>query len=108
MTSHPLDPYTYILDDDRRPVNVANDDAWFMWFTNEQLRRVAVDNVGVATISTVFGGIDRSYGHAPHPLVFETMIFGGDHDGWTELSASWAEAELIHAEAVAMIRGTLN
>lgn len=102
-----LDPFTYILDADRRPVNVPNDVAWFRWFGNEANRRVALDDVGDVTVSTVCGGIDRSYGRAPHPLVFETMIFGGEHDRWEELAASWAEAELIHAEAVAMVRGEI-
>jgi hypothetical protein len=100
--AHPLDPYTYILDADRRPVNVPNDETWFMWFGTYE-RHVAVTHVGVAIISTVFVGIDRSYGSAPHPLVFETRIFGGEHDGWEELSASWSEAELVHAEAIAMM-----
>jgi hypothetical protein len=101
--THPLDPYTYILDADRRPVNCPNDEAWFEWFATTE-RHVAIDRVGVAIISTVFVGIDRSYGSAPHPLVFETHIFGGEHDGWEESTASWDEAKLVHAEAVAMVQ----
>jgi len=104
--THPLDPYTYILVD-RKPVNCPNDDRWFMWFGNMENRRVAQTIIGPARVSTIFGGIDRSYGSAPHPQVFETMIFGGKHDGREEWSASWEEAELVHAEMVALVRGQL-
>jgi len=100
--THVLDPYTYILVD-RKVVKHANNEAWFMWFGSTE-RHVAVTKHGPVIISTVFVGIDRSYGRAPHPLVFETAIFGGDHDGWEECSASWAEAEAVHADAVALIR----
>jgi hypothetical protein len=103
---HPLDPFTYVLVD-RKPVNCSNDDAWFMWFADWDNRLVAQTVVRPALISTVFGGIDRSYGRSPQPLVFETHIFGGEHDGWEEFSSSWEEAELVHAEAVALARGEL-
>ena len=104
----PLDPFTYILDDERRLVNVKNDEAWFIWFRDIERRLVARDEIdGDVVVSTIFGGIDRSYGRASAPMVFETIVFGGEHDGWEEWSASWAEAELVHAEACAIVRGEL-
>ena len=103
----PLDRFTYILDDERRLVNVKNDHAWFMWFGDIERRRVGRDEIGGVIVSTIFGGIDRSYGQAPQPMVFETHVFGGEHDGWEEWSASWAEAELVHAEGCAIVRGEL-
>lgn len=104
---HPLDPYTYILVD-RKPVQHDNDDNWFMWYGNMENRRVAADMVGEAFVSTIFGGIDRSYGRAPQPLVFETRIFEGEHDGWEKLASSWEEAEACHAEAMELVRKCSN
>lgn len=101
--SHPLDQFTYILVD-RKPVQHANDDEWGRWFFNMNNRRVAQTQVGDKWVSTIFGGIDRSYGHAPEPLVFETVIFDSDHKaGETWTSATWEQAERDHAEAVALI-----
>jgi hypothetical protein len=101
---HPLDPYTYTLVD-RQPVNCKNDDGWFVWFLDMNNRRIALDQIGDVSISTVFCGIDHSYGTAPQPIVFETMISGGEHDGRQSRSASWEEAEAAHAEAMMLVRG---
>jgi hypothetical protein len=42
-------------------------------------RRVAFDKVGNSEISTVFLGLDHSFGRGA-PLLFETMVFGGELD----------------------------
>lgn len=41
--------------------------------------RVARTTIGDITVSTVWLGLDHAHGDGP-PLIFETMIFGGDHD----------------------------
>src|SRR5687768_5852202 len=50
-------------------------------------------------ISTVFLGLDHSYGDGP-PVLFETMIFGGEHDQEQWRYHTWDEAEKGHQEAV--------
>ncbi len=40
---------------------------------------MAEDHVGEAWISTLWLGINHNYGDGP-PLIFETMVFGGEHD----------------------------
>lgn len=42
-------------------------------------RRVAETQVGPFWVSTVWLGLDHSFGSGP-PLIFETMVFAGDHD----------------------------
>ena len=103
--THPLDPFTYILDANRKPVQHANDDDWFRWFSNMDNRRVALTFVGNGDVmvSTVFGGIDRNYGREL-PLFFETRILGGNYDGMEWLSSSWEAAENCHAQAIAFLR----
>jgi hypothetical protein len=43
-------------------------------------RRIAWDEIGPQTVSTIFLGLDYSFGNGPLQL-FETMIFGGPYDG---------------------------
>lgn len=65
-------------------------------------RIVAKDTVGDVRVSTVFLGLDHSFG-GPSPLLFETMIFGGPHDGYQERYTFWDDAEAGHAKALAMV-----
>lgn len=46
-------------------------------------------------ISTIFLGMPNS--------IFETMIFGGEHDGYHEQYATWEEAEAGHQQAIELI-----
>lgn len=94
----------YILDG--KTPKAATLEEWGRWFERAD-RRVARDDVGEAEISTVFLGLGHSFGHGP-PLLFETMIFGGPHDGHQSRASTWDEAEKQHAEAVAMARTGLN
>lgn len=66
--------------------------------------RVAETNFGRARISTVFLGIDHSFGSGGPPLLFETMIFGGRLDEFQNRCGTWDEAEAMHNEAVALAR----
>lgn len=67
-------------------------------------RRVASTKIGDVHISTVLLGLDHSWGDGP-PLIFETMIFGGEHDEYEERYATREQAEAGHARAVAMVEG---
>jgi len=55
------------------------------------------------SVSTVFVGLEHQWGEGP-PLLFETMIFGGEHDGYQERYSTWEEAEEGHAEAVKLVK----
>lgn len=75
---------------------------WAEWFQTAD-RHVANDVIGETRISTVFIGIDHSFGDGP-PLFFETMVFGGPHDQYQTRASTWDEAEKQHAEAVTLVR----
>lgn len=67
-------------------------------------RTVAKTSIGDVRISTVFLGMDHNFfGNGP-PLLFETMIFGGPHDGYQERCSTWEEAEKQHEKAVELAR----
>ena len=91
----------YILRDDHsvQPVGVEE---WAVMFDRDK-RGVARDEIGDVIISTVFLGLDHSYGEGP-PLLFETMIFGGEHNEDQWLYSTWDEAVAGHEAAVALVR----
>jgi hypothetical protein len=101
------DTDTYILDG-RNPIPCADFIARAQWFQTSD-RQVAKTDFGDVRVSTVFLGLDRSFGQGP-PLLFETMIFGGSfgQDRYQERCSTWEEAEAQHAEAVDVVRRSLN
>jgi hypothetical protein len=62
-------------------------------------RHVGSTLVGDVHISTVFLGLDHSFGDGP-PLLFETMIFGGKHNQKQWRYSTWDEAVAGHEAAV--------
>lgn len=93
-----------ILDADHNVIP-ATLDRWGMWLEGDgrKARRVDETLIGDARISTVFIGLN--HGTEDQPLWFETMIFGGKHDGWCDRYESWDEAVAGHANAIALVKG---
>jgi len=81
----------------------ADLETWGRWFENFDNRRVALDVLprGIQ-VSTVFLGLDHSWLEDSPPLVFETMIFGGDHDQYQARYSTWDEAVSGHQQAVVL------
>jgi hypothetical protein len=118
-------PRYYILKD--REVVPSNLDEWAQWLENEAGHRhigsthiepllSALDRFILMAycwlmrrkprdiwVSTVFLGLDHRYGDGP-PLVFETMIFDGPHDGYQTRASTYDEAMAQHEEAVKLAR----
>ena len=85
------------------PVKCANVIAWGRWFEGaDDERRIAATEIGDVRVSTIFLGLDHGYGGTVQ--LYETMIFGGDHDGYQERYATRAEAEAGHAAAVVLVK----
>ena len=85
-------------------VLVRDPKVWGKWMdkTNGSVNKTKKGNISV---STVFLGIDHSYGTeqaGQKPILFETMIFGGLHDGYMERYCTWEEAEAGHANMCEM------
>jgi hypothetical protein len=95
----------YILDG-HTPVPCEDIHEWVRWFEAAD-RHVAndylVDNQARQIhISTVFLGMDHAWGVGP-PLLFETMIFGGEEDQYQERFHTWDEAASRHVVLVDLI-----
>jgi hypothetical protein len=89
------------------PVRCESVQEWGQWFETHD-RKVGHTVISdTVYVSTVFLGIDHSFG-ADGPLLFETMIFGGEHDQWQDRYETWAEAEAGHHKAVALATGLTN
>lgn len=88
----------YILDENNVPVIEPDLTTWFNWLATAD-KTVKKDNVGNAHVSTVFLGIDYSFGMG-QPLLFETMVFGGDEDQFQFRYSTREKAIIGHDLAV--------
>jgi hypothetical protein len=64
---------------------------------------VAKTDIGDIHVSTVFLGIDHNFSDDGPPLLFETMIFGGEHDRHQTRCSTWEEAEAMHKAALELV-----
>lgn len=87
----------YILDG-KNPVPCFDITQWALSKSN---RIVSKDQFGDVNVSTVFLGLDHSFGGTP--VLFETMIFGGEHDQYQERYCTWDEAEKGHQIACELV-----
>ena len=65
--------------------------------------RIGLDEVGDARVSTVWLGLNHEFLSGRPPLIFETMIFGGDHGDYCVRYSSEAGAAAGHAAVVAAL-----
>jgi len=95
-------PFYYIL---KNGVPVIEHDLirFERFFRNIDNRRIAYTEISKDVhVSTVFLGMDHQWGDGP-PLLFETMVFGGDFDEWQYRYATLEEAIAGHYRAVTMV-----
>lgn len=88
----------YILDDQHNPVPCPDLMKWAVWFGATD-RRVDFTTFPGGHVSTVFLGLDHSFGGEPQ--LFETMAFPTVGDEDCERTATWAGAEVAHSRMVA-------
>jgi hypothetical protein len=93
----------YILDG-RTPIVERDLLTWAKWFEhNNRIVKSTYLPDGVH-VSTVFLGIDHAFAFTGGaPILFETMIFGGEHDDYQERYSTWEEAEQGHQRAIELI-----
>lgn len=91
----------YILEN-KQPVKVDDITVWSFFYQNKKNIIVEQTTIGDIKVSTVFLGIDHSFDEG-YPILFETMIFGGEHDQYQERYRTWDEAVKGHHEACEMV-----
>ena len=96
----------YILDEQGNAVACGDLMTWAAWFENAKTKlHVAYDTIDEhVTVSTVFLGLDHNFQRNGPPILWETMVFGGEHDGYQERYATREGAVVGHEMALAMVR----
>jgi len=87
------------------PIICDNIYEWAEWFGTAD-RVVVQSTVHGIEISTVFLGINHRFGGNGDPLLFETMVFGGDLDETTLRYSTWEEAEKGHRDILDKVKRT--
>jgi hypothetical protein len=98
----PMPGMLYVLDADNR-VHRAPLLEWAEWFETATNRVIGQTHVGRVYVSTVFLGIDHSFG-VGRPVLFETMVFGGPMDGEQWRWETYTQAQMGHRVAVASVK----
>lgn len=93
---------SYLLDENKNPYVVSFDEFQKGWV--DDMKRVAIDYIDNIKISTVFLGWDHSFMEESTPILFETMIFGGEYDEFQRRYTTYNEALQGHTEAVEMVK----
>ena len=93
----------YLLDESGDPVLEKDTVKWAILYGKRSNKIV---HSGIAgnykeddvTISTVFLGLDHSTDEGGEPMIFETMVFGGKHDGLCQRYSTPGQARTGHYE----------
>jgi len=91
------------LDEHNHVVPCSDVIEWGKFFQDSDRRRVARTEIGDVLVSTVFLGIDHRWGDGP-PLIFETMVFGGELDQEMDRYSTWEEAIKGHETMVKRVK----
>lgn len=96
----------YILDG-HTPVKTDNLQEWAEKFDRENriVKQETIDRghgLEPVKVSTVFLGLDHSFGSGP-PILFETMVFGGHLDERQWRCSTWEQAEIQHQDACLLV-----
>lgn len=88
------------FDRDGNPLELME---WAIKMNDAEYKRVARTELGDVLVSTVWLGLDHSFGMGL-PLIFETMIFGGPHDEWQDRYSTEVEALAGHERVVVALQ----
>jgi hypothetical protein len=101
-------PY-YKLDEAGEPVPCGDMLEWAAWFAQNDAARVVsrTELPSGCTVSTVFLGIDHGF-HGGNPVLWETMMFGGDYDLACDRYRSRKDAIVGHEMWVLVAKGEMT
>jgi hypothetical protein len=92
----------YILDDDDNPVKSTVNEFVDWEEAYPERKAVKQEYIDDAYISTVFLGLDHAW-NSDVPVLWETMIFGGEHDQYQERYTSYEDALEGHKIALNLV-----
>jgi len=92
----------YILDENNKPIRSTIVDCGKWLEENPERKAVKQEHIDDIFISTVFLGLDHAW-NSDIPVLWETMIFGGDHDQYQERYDSYEDALEGHQTALNLL-----
>lgn len=93
-------PFWYTLDVTEQPVGVAREDIQYLKrLNNDDIWPQIKDQINDYFVSTVFLGVDHSFGDGP-PILWETMVFKNGEEIYCNRYSSAKEARQGHQTAV--------
>jgi hypothetical protein len=101
--------HLFILGPDRQPIHVEDVLTWARWYetAKRDIEGSPWESNGVR-VSTVFLGINSNFNFSDptaEPVLWETMIFGGEHDGYQRRYTSDDDARTGHAMTILIVEG---
>lgn len=102
---------TYILNSEGEPEPCEDYSKWGAWFNVHKEERMLAESTdgkggpGEIKIITIFLGLDHSFGKGAEPLLFETRVINGVHDGYIERFTTRQAALEGHDAAVKKVFG---
>ncbi len=97
----------YLLGEDKTPVKTTYEEIVRLGAKPNGLpiEKTQIDNI---FISSVFLGFDHSFCEGEPPILFETMIFGGEFDGYQTRYTSYDDCVKGHQKAIEMVNNFIN
>lgn len=97
----------WILDARGEPVPATGFLDWARWLENRDNRVVKQEQIGSARVSTLFLGLDFSFGGPP--ILWETMVFSVDKtlNDQRRCGGNREQAEAMHAQVCAEVTAKL-
>ena len=97
----------YLLDENKKPYEVPLQESYKV-YEDPDMKIVQQEKVGDSFVSTVFLGLDHSWGDQDGPILFETMIFDGHFDQFQRRYKTYDEALQGHKDTVEMVNNYLT
>lgn len=93
----------YILSESGNPIPEPDLLKWADWFGKFENRRLCLTKRGKVEVSTIFLGLDHDFSFQGPPVLWETMVFGGEHDGEMNRYCTREEALKGHENMVRIV-----
>jgi hypothetical protein len=78
---------------------------WGQWYEAADRVLARTDLSATAYVSTVFLALDHNFSRQGGPVLWETLVFGGSHDGEMDRYRTRQQAQAGHARMVAKCGG---
>lgn len=100
----------YLLDENKQPYEVSIEES-IKLYENPDMKIVQQDKLSNDVfVSTVFLGLDHRWDKSSNdkPVLWETMIFGGEYNDYQERYTSHQDAVEGHQRALALLNNIKN